>query len=264
MNENDIIILHCDDEFDVIEYGTYLDDDHDVIFRSHLAPHPAPHPHAPQPTMHLSPTGYLGFFDFFTLKDYLQDIFFSFHTSSQTIAKQFMTDFHRQSIFLNDLECSIVSQAIEFINQSEKHVLSASQFKRLTGKPKLLQKWIMTKNVKDVIMPNVLGEVISVIVMMLMTQAAFAHQFQHLSALYSNVAKEQHVITQRNNRPQVRLYREDGKCFYIMLQNDFQVYDVRRLKTLLYIEATSWIDLEQFPILSDLESPFGILSWKIK
>lgn len=182
----------------------------------------------PSEMLHNNKQGNFHVFDF---SEYLNDIWTSFHQSSNKVIRQLQLDFKRQKYHVNDERCIDLPEYLKLINSI--NTIDTTNNKR---------SWNMDADGNIQVGVNPLDA--DLLLMMLSSQAVFAYTYEYLYKIFSFQNPHLHLI-RINTDKQVCIFIKENVTMEIVL--NCKLVDTRSddLCTCKIITSTTYIDFSK-------------------
>jgi hypothetical protein len=181
-----------------------------------------------------------GYFQFSCLKNYLEKIYNSYKREETNIIKQFQIDFHRQDYFINDQRCTSIDNYFDFVNSIASPILPTS----------LAKRWVKSEKSKEY-QVDIVKQHFDVLILMLSTQASFAHIVESFSNYYPGL----HLVNS-GDKPCVMIRGLNGKCVMEMRLHRY-LFNLETEKNIKELYCSIHIDFSNLCA----NCPMFLLSW---
>jgi hypothetical protein len=190
-----------------------------------------------------------GYFQFFYVREYLEEIWNSYQQNENNIIKQLEIDFYRQDYFINDQQCCNLDDYFKFVGTFYSCSSSSSSRWRQRQQQKKNQQQQQKYQI------DILKQYQDILILMLSTQSSFAYIFETLQNYYP----ELYLVSSNNNsRPQIRIYQNK-------INNNVKI-EMRLYRHLLKLETEKIVKKLCCNLIIDfsnihIDSPMSHLSW---
>lgn len=179
-----------------------------------------------------------GYYHFFNIADYLNDIWNSYNRSEVKLFHQLEIDFDRQGYFINDEECFNIQQLVNFLNGLANNLTtkdSTSKDYEMIGFDDICKnkqdnnKTINKYSIDDSrrIQINILNKELDVLIALLSTQASFAMPYEFLLKMFVNNNNDGKLLIQsRSKPPKIKFCLQDDDSIHFEMQLNCELIEI--------------------------------------